>query len=241
MQYQLDSFATVGEVIDHLDDLRPDGEGWHYLVADAEGGGAVIEYRGGEPLIYRGDDLPVWAISNTSYTQGLSHLPMDRAFGGKIDIAAGDDAYGRFLRMTILLESYETLDVPGSDYAFAVLDSVGSELTRRSVVYDGPSGRIMWRTKSNPSVRWLDLASIDFSADQPTRFVDIESKGSGDVSDEIVAYTTEANRRLVRSVLGLKASDRVRSLLSERGLTYEEALELIALHPTRQTASSAPD
>lgn len=37
MQYQLDNHATVEDVIEHLDDLRPDGEGWHYLIADSTG------------------------------------------------------------------------------------------------------------------------------------------------------------------------------------------------------------
>jgi penicillin V acylase-like amidase (Ntn superfamily) len=34
MQYQLDNFGTVDEVLEHLDELKPDGEGWHYLIAD---------------------------------------------------------------------------------------------------------------------------------------------------------------------------------------------------------------
>lgn len=237
MQYQLDNFATVDEVLTHLGDLRPDGEGWHYLIADAGGECAVIEYANGNPVVYKGEDLPYRAISNTSYRQGLSHIPMDKAFGGEIDIASGDDAYGRFIRMAILLDSFDdTLESPAAGYAFTILDKVGSELTRRSVVYDGPALRVLWRTESNPAVRWLDLGSLDFSAGQPTRVVDIEVMGPGDVAGMLEEYTAEGNLKLVKGVLGLKASEEVRALLATRGLTYDQVLEMIALHPTRDPA-----
>ena len=99
MQYQLDNHATVEDVIEHLDDLRPDGEGWHYLIADSTGSCAVIEYLSGDALVYKGDAVEVCALTNTTYAQAMSHIPLDKAFGGKIDIAAGSESYGRFIRI----------------------------------------------------------------------------------------------------------------------------------------------
>jgi len=233
MQYQLDNFATVDEVMAHLDDLRPDGEGWHYLIADADGNCAVIEYVGGRPLIHTGADLRVAAISNTSYEQGLSHIPMDKAFGGDIDIASGNDAYGKFLRMTIMIEAYDpTKHRVARDYAFDILESAGCDETIRSVVYDAPARCVAWRTPSNASIRWLAFASLDFSPSAPTRFVDVETPNSGEVSEELTEYSIEENRKLVRAVLDSgERSASTTELLAERGLTYDEALEMIALHP----------
>jgi choloylglycine hydrolase len=234
MQYQLDNFATVDEVLAHLDDLRPDGEGWHYLIADATGKCAVIEYLKGTAVVYTADELEVCALSNTTYRQALSHIPMDKAFGGDIDISSGSDAYGRFLRMTILIKAFDPeKHGPARDYAFTILDDVAGEETLRSVVYDAPARKVLWRTRSDNSIRWLDLSSLDFSPSAPTRIIDVETGGPGDVSSKLTEYSIEQNRQLVRGVRdsGERSEATIR-LLAGRELTYDMALELIALHPT---------
>jgi choloylglycine hydrolase len=234
MQYQLDNYATVDEVILHLDDLRPDGEGWHYLIADRSGACAVIEYHGGEAVVYSGGTVEVCAATNTTHKQALSHIPMDRAFGGDIDIAAGNDSYARFVRMAAMIRDYD----PQRDgniigYAFRVLEGVQVDDTIRSVVYDAGYRRVLWMTPGNPQMRWLNLNALDFSEGTSVKVVDVEVGGGGDVSELLVDYTVEANRALVEAVLGSDAGnpDIIKKLKS-RGLTFEEALDLIAGHPT---------
>lgn len=119
MQYQLDNFATVQEVLAHLNDLRPDGEGWHYLVFDRNGNSAVIEYLEGTPRVYSGDSLQFPILTNTSYAQALTHIPMDKSFGGDIDIASGKDSYGRFVKVAGLLRNYDPT-VHGTAVAYAL-------------------------------------------------------------------------------------------------------------------------
>jgi hypothetical protein len=122
-----------------------------------------------------------------------------------------------------------------------VLERVGNKLTRRSVVYDVPNRRILWKTEANPSIRWLDLASLSFTPGSPTKTVNVEVDGFRNVGDRLVAYSEDANREIVRNVFGSKVSDETRELLRERGLTYEQALELIALHPTRGITSHSSE
>jgi choloylglycine hydrolase len=234
MQYQLDNFATVDEVIEHLDDLRPDGEGWHYLIADSSGACAVIEYLRGYAVIHSGDAVEVCALTNTTYGQALTHIPLDAAFGGDIDIAAGSDSYGRFVRMAALIRDYDPqLDGMIDNYAFRILDEVSCEETLRSVVYDAGRGRVLWKTSNNWSVRWLDLGSIDFSRNTPAQVVDVEVGGAGDTSALLKDYTAEGNRALVSAVLGAAAADSaVVEELRRRGITSDEALEMIAQSPT---------
>jgi choloylglycine hydrolase len=234
MQYQLDNFATVDEVLNHLDDLRPDGEGWHYLIADSSGTCAVIEYLNGQATIRSGDTIEVCALTNTTYSQALSHIPLDAAFGGEIDIGAGRDSYGRFVRMAALLRDYvPERDGRADHYAFHILDEVSCDETLRSIVYDAGRGRILWKTRSNRKVRWLDLGSIDFSPDTPSQILDVEEGGPGDVSGLLENYSVEENRHLVTAVLGAAGQDStVIEELRVRGLTFDQALELIAVHPT---------
>jgi choloylglycine hydrolase len=226
MQYQLDNYATVAEVIEHLDDLRPDGEGWHYLVADSTGACAVIEYPDGKPAVYSGEAAPVCALTNTAYEQALSHLPMDVAFGGEADIASAGDSYGRFVMMATLIRNYD----PGyngraDDFGFGILDSISCEETLRSVIYDIGRRRMLWRTPGNPRIRWLDLETMDFTA--PAQFADIEA-GSGNLDTLLADLSGDANRALVENILGPALQDSaVIEELKRRGFSGEDAIYLI--------------
>lgn len=234
MQYQLDNFATVDELLEHLNDLRPDGEGWHYLISDRGGDCAIIEYPAGVAKVYSGDEVEVCALTNTGYEQALSHLRMDKAFGGGIDIASGADSYGRFVRMAALLRDFNPEGHgPAADYAFKILDEVSCDDTIRSVVYDAGGRRVLWRTPENPSIRWLDLASLDFSLETPTQVMGVDGPGSGDVSSSLEDYTLDANLKVLLGVLGPDREDEdVMKRLESRGLTFDRALNMIAVHPT---------
>jgi choloylglycine hydrolase len=218
MQYQLDNFATVDEVIVHLGDLRPDGEGWHYLIADVTGACAVIEYPDGKPAVYTGSDVRVCAATNTTHEQALSHIHLDLAFGGEIDIAAGADSYGRFVRMAALIRNYDPdAGVPAVDYALHILDEVSCAMTLRSVVYDAGEQRVYYSTPDNPEVRWLDFDHLDFSPRAAVKVLNVESGGPGDVFGLLEDYTVEGNRAIVTATLGPGS---------------REALDTIAEHPT---------
>ena len=116
MQFQLDNYATVAELLEHVGELRLDGEGWHYLVADASGACAVIEHQKGQPLVYSLDEVPVSALTNTSYAQALTHVPLDVAFGGEFDIGEGNDSYGRFFVTTRQRRTCLRLNTPSTSW-----------------------------------------------------------------------------------------------------------------------------
>jgi len=233
MQYQLDNFGAVDSVIAHLSDLRPDGEGMHYLVADSGGRCAVIEYLAGEALVYSGSDVEVCAVTNTAYRKALSQMPMDRAFGGDADIASAIDSYGRFVRMAALMRDYDPEhDGDAVDYAFHILSEVGCPDTRRSIVYDIGERCVLWTAGADTTVRRLDLDSLDLSSGTPTLMCGIGKGEPGDVSNLLKTYTLDANREVVKTLLGpVRRNAETIGLLEQRGLTVAEALELIAIHP----------
>jgi choloylglycine hydrolase len=227
MQYQLDNYATVDEVLLNLDELRPDGEGWHYLVTDSTGASAAIEYLKGAPTVYAGDSLEVPALTNTTYRQALSHIAMEKAFGGDIDIASGSDSYGRFVRMAALMRDYvPSRSGSAVDYAFMILDQVSCDETLRSVVYDATAKAVYWKTPKNPEVRWLTFASLDFSSGARVLVVDVEKGGPGNVSAKLAEYTVEGNRAIVTAT---------------KGPGSEELLRLIAEHPSAVATRSPED
>jgi len=237
MQYQLDNYATVEKVLEHLGELRPDGEGWHYLIADKTGDCAIIEYLNGNAVVYRGADIKYQVLSNTTYNQALSHIPMDKAFGGNIDIASGRDAYGNFVHIAALIRDYnQTSHVNEVEFSFHLLNEVSSNYTRRSVVYNSTQNRVLWKTKINPELRWIDLNLVDFSQDAPVQYIDVNSNHCGILNDYLSDYTVKVNKATVRAVLGLETpSEATLSTIRTRGYTPEDVLNLIASHPTNDS------
>jgi len=193
IQLQLDLHSTVEELISHLGDLRHDGEGWHFIVGDREGDCAVIEFVNGVTNLYEGENLPYGIITNAPYESALSHLPLDQAFGGDLDIGTGKDSYGRFVRIAAMLEDAGS---PSIESAFEILEAVADQSTRRSIVYDAISGRIEWRTGRRAEAPYLSFEDLLFEPGAPTLMLDIET-GSGNVAPLLLEYEEGANRRIV--------------------------------------------
>jgi penicillin V acylase-like amidase (Ntn superfamily) len=232
MQYQLDNYETISEVLEHLTELRPDGEEWHYLVADRFGNVCAIEYLDGKPTVYQGESLKFPILTNTTYTQAMSHIPMDKAFGGKIDIASGTDSYGRFVKAAALMNEYKKQDTDIVEYAFYILSEVSNENTRRSVVYDSKNKRVLWKSESNSRIRWLDLNQIDFTAGTLTLMVDSDLKDEGVINDHLVEYNVEIMRELLFNKFN-NAPEVTIDLLKSREYSLKEALECIVQHPIK--------
>ena len=83
IQYALDSYSTVQEVLDNLNRVHPIGHNPHLLIADKTGDCAVLEYLEGRAVVYRGEDLPVRGISNATYADSMSALRQFVGFGEK--------------------------------------------------------------------------------------------------------------------------------------------------------------
>ena len=121
VQYQLDTARSVGDVIASNAEVRISRSAapLHYLVADRSGDVAVIEFRDGKYVVYRGSTLPVPALANDFYADAL-------VFSAEADKAAltGD----RFTRAARSIRAYPT--AKSGDpvaYAFATLADVAQK------------------------------------------------------------------------------------------------------------------
>jgi choloylglycine hydrolase len=177
IQYQLDTAASVAEVIESGKNVRISERGvpLHYLIADATGDVATIEFLDGKLVVHRGETLPVPVLANDPYAWALQN----------------DSA--RFARAAKGLKSATSVDS-----AFALLDTVAQSHTQWSIVYDLRNRAVTWRTADNREKRTLRFASLDFSCATPVRVLDIH-EGKGDVAKRFRDYTTAANVALIRN------------------------------------------
>lgn len=170
IQYQLDTASSVAEVIasDGKVRIAANSAPLHYLIADASGNSAAIEFLGGKMVVHRGANV----LANDPYKESLALAKR----------GAGD----RFARASGGLSTATT--VSG---AFALLDNVRQPHTQWQVVYDIRNRGIHWRTAANRKPRSLKLSAFDFSCATPVQVSDIDADRFGN-------YTRDQNAALVR-------------------------------------------
>jgi choloylglycine hydrolase len=191
IQYQLDNAATVDDVLASNSKVRIAEAGSariHFLIADATGAVATVEYIDGRMVSRRGEKLPYPVLTNDMYDVAVTHLQhtsgpatthssLDRFARASKGLAGGNDAVTA---------------------AFALLDDVAQgEFTQWSIVYDIGEKRAYFRTQSNRAIRFIDVGTLDLSCASPVRVMDMHAKGAGDAAPLLVDYTSEANRKLV--------------------------------------------
>ena len=149
IQYQLDNFSTVDEVIAGDKIIRIEKPVFHFMVCDSQGNCAVIEFPKGKQVCHIGETLPFKVDTNTTYDQSLEVLSHFLGFGGYLPIPRGNllmnlsfylskdtNSFLRFVRAADMLQKYDPqTSGPAVDYAFDTLEYVAMM-----------GGRSMWRT-----------------------------------------------------------------------------------------------
>jgi penicillin V acylase-like amidase (Ntn superfamily) len=198
IQYQLDNYGTVAEMVKNAGGLRIDSEGLiHFLACDKGGSCATVEFLDGKPVVHAGASLPAAALANHTYENSRSFLDARR---GDEQALAGKGSLQRFARAATRAEAFSARgDGDPVGYAFATLDDVAQgAFTQWSIVYDLGAGRVHWRTRRNRAVRSVALADFDLSCSAPVKVLDIQ-EGEGKVAGRFADYTAEANRKLIAS------------------------------------------
>jgi choloylglycine hydrolase len=204
VQYQLDNFDTVEEVVgsDSLIRIVPGGATIHYLVADRNGGCATIEFLEGKMVSHFSEALSSKVLTNSTYEESSTFLGGHKGFGGEEPIPPGIGSLERFVRTSSMLSEYDSkTDGATVDYGFDILSSVSQgEWSVWNMVYDVNDRRIHLRTLVSEKIRYVDLDSLDFSCATPVEILDLNANLQGSVHQHLVPYTREANRDLVGRV-----------------------------------------
>ncbi|HEX5132386.1 MAG TPA: linear amide C-N hydrolase [Candidatus Krumholzibacteria bacterium] len=193
IQYQLDRSASVADVVASDQTVRISGASAriHFLVADASGDVAAVEFLDGRMVVHRGDDLPYPALTNDTYEKSAAYA---RAY----DTApreASRSSLDRFATAAHAVEAGPPAGTEPVDAAFDLLDRVAQgDHTQWSIVYDVAIRRVYFRTRSNPMVRWIDARTLNFDCSTPVRILDVNAPESGDVTGELRDYEYTINR-----------------------------------------------
>ena len=210
IQYQLDNFSTVREVLANLGKTNVVNRiaTVHYFVCDASGECATIEPINGRLEVHAGKSLPVPALTNDAYSDSIRYAEPFLTSKGAPNLPQGTKSLARFARLSRSLKNGVDPARDPIEAAFARLSGVSSarsneddDATRWSIVSDLKRGIVYFKTSRNPAGRSVNLSKFDFSCGAPARVLDIDFPVAGDVSSRFVEYRTTLNSGLVNKSL----------------------------------------
>lgn len=185
VQYQLDNASTVEEVITSNTTLRITGKGTplHYLVADAAGSVASIEFLGGKMIVHKGNELKYPVLTNSIYEEsaGIANTQLKQ----KSISETGNNSIDRFVESCKMIEQPDAKNtaMPLTDYAFTILDKVSQgSFTKWSIVYDITEQKIYFKTEEYQQVKSFDMKQFDFTCSSASKMFNMNQQGNGDIT-----------------------------------------------------------
>jgi penicillin V acylase-like amidase (Ntn superfamily) len=203
IQYQLDNYATVEEVVRHLPDgplidWWPHFPGSHFFVTDSGGRTAAIEFIEGKPVVSTAERMPQPILCNGPYQRELAALGRFKAFGGEQPFDYATNSWDRrFARLAHRLTEYHPETTPPVGFAWKLLDEVHAGTWQ--LVADVRSRTLYFRSQACHSIKSIRLADCDFSTNSPIRYLDIHINFKGDVVPQLAAWTPEINQAYVHA------------------------------------------
>jgi penicillin V acylase-like amidase (Ntn superfamily) len=203
LQYQLDNNSTVSEVIQTDSKLRISSSDvpLHYLVADASGDVAAIEFLNGKMVVHRGKDLPIAVLANNTYDNSWDAV---KNLYGASNISIRDNSDARFAKACKMVKEFQdqNLSTPVVDYSFKVLNEVSqADYTKWTIVYDLVAKKIYFKTHNYPQVKSVEFSAFDFSCTASAKAFDMNQSTPGSVNNSFVNYTSDFNRKITEATV----------------------------------------
>jgi penicillin V acylase-like amidase (Ntn superfamily) len=202
IQYQLDNCATIDEVIatDKLIRISGSAVPLHYLIADATGNVATIEFLDEKMIVHKGKDLVVPVLTNNIYSESVKVYEEARKAGNGFEYDNNSlERFGKACKMVDALKQYNG-NKSITDYAFDILKEVSQgDFTKWSIVYDITNRKIYFRTQRFQSIKNVSFSAFDFACPAKPKAWDMNTKGQSDVTKNFVDYTAAINRKLVET------------------------------------------
>lgn len=202
IQYQLDNFASVDEVVANLNstpviDWWPTFPGSHFFISDRGGNTAAIELIDGVFQVSSEKNMPVQVLCNEPYQSELKNMQKFKPFGGeeilKFDSKSWDN---RFSKAAFYINNYNPIkDINPVTYAFSVLDSI--KPGEWQMVADIKNNIVYFRSDQGKMIKSIDISQCDFSKNSMVKYIDINSNRQGDVTYQMIKLTTENNDKYV--------------------------------------------
>ncbi len=202
IQYQLDMCATVEDVINTDKILRISSFSKapiHFLVTDAKGNAAAIEYIEGKMTYYTGDSFKFCALANDTYSSSADYKLNKDAKGNKPYLKERENSLERFYIASSMSKAFNSDKDKPVDYAFDILKKVAQEPgTQWSIVYDAANRKIYYRTAVNRAIRELSLSSFNFIGTGRRLYLDIDAMKNK--PEDFLDFNFAVNKKLVLDV-----------------------------------------
>ena len=218
IQYQLDNCSSVNEVIASQKQIRisrTNAVPLHFLVADATGNAATIEFINGEMAVHQNNSLPYPVLTNTPYAKALAEA---KANGMKV---SGDNSIERFAKACTMLDQYKQTNAAQKpvDFSFSILDNVAQgDFTKWRIVYDLSNREIHFVASGKK--KKVALSDFDFSCKNTSLYIDINSKQEGNITTYFKPLSFEENRSVLQ-----KSADESRSHVNVSAATVNNGAE----------------
>ena len=197
IQYQLDNYASVTEVINSDKFLRINSEqgNLHYMLADKSGNSATIEFINGKTVITQGENLQFKVLTNNTMSKSKSYLNEHTGFGGTKAISNKIDSKDRYVRTCKNMKAYKGENAV--DYAFSSLENVTYSATVWSIVYDLTNMIIYYKTEDNKNRRSFSFNNFNFKCSSVIKTLDMNTTSSGNVNSSFVNYSYAKNEEFI--------------------------------------------
>jgi penicillin V acylase-like amidase (Ntn superfamily) len=200
IQYQLDNSATIDDVIASDKKIRISEKGTplHYLVADAHGNAATIEFISGGMKIHKDAQLPLAVLTNGTYESSIGIAKTEKANSEK---SFQDNSLDRFVKACRMVEQVQASKeikelIP---YSFSILDKVSQgNFTKWSIVYDISNLKVYFKTSAEENVRSFSFGAFNFSCNSNAVSYSLDNHGKGNISGEFISYPKELSRKLLQ-------------------------------------------
>lgn len=197
IQYQLDNCATIDDVIATDKKIRISPTGTtplHYLIADANGNAATIEFLKGKMVVHKGNDLSFPVLTNSVYDESVKAYKNSTSYN--------NNSLERFNEACKMIQQLNTgnTNKPVTDHAFDILSEVAQgNYTKWSIVYDITNKTIQFKTNRFKQIKTVSFSSFDFNCSSISKVWDMNQAGSGKVEALFENFTTDINKRIVET------------------------------------------
>jgi len=196
IQYLLDTCSSVKEALQAALNVRIDQSTakLHYLLADASGDCAIVEFINGQMIVHREEQLLLPVITNTDYVSANQDIHR-----GKRNWSDRDEyernSMDRYLLVADALQA-DANNVSVED-AFRILTTAKREDTVYNLVYNPQERIIHARTSRNQAIVSISLLEFDYSKQASSKAANLQKLHAGQGNCQFEAYTAAYNRQAI--------------------------------------------
>jgi choloylglycine hydrolase len=186
-QYILDMAKDTNEAIDLLKKLAIEkiSVDIHLFICDKSKDCAVVEFLDGKMNVYKNDNLPIKALTNTSYKDSVQNYKNTINESDLISYSKFNKDERSLLRFRIAEESSKKIEQQNPiESAFKNLSRVKvnnpategeerREKTQWNMIYDQSNLKFYFKTTRSPSLKEIDLLNFNFECSAKVQYLNL--------------------------------------------------------------------